>query len=195
MMTIHYQIQLLTDWHCGTGLDTGIDVDAMVLRDENNLPYIPGKTIKGLLRDALTDIVEVQPSKATLKDLYDLFGYTPQRPGDPPPIESPVFFANAQLPKSVQLEISKSQLQPYLYRRFAQTAIDPHTGTVKPHTLRAIEFVMPLTLTGQIQNLTQHQTELLQMAMKWCRHIGLQRNRGFGLCRWSVVSIKDTTKP
>ncbi len=190
MMTIHYQIQMLSDWHCGTGLDTGIDVDEMVLRDENDLPYIPGKTIKGLLRDALSDIAEVQPSMASQEDIYAIFGYTPQKPGDPPPIESPVFFTSANIPDEVRHEIIKHQLQPYLYRRFAQTAIDPKTGTVLSHTLRAIEFAMPLKLVGQIQNLTPNQSNLLQMAMKWCRHIGLQRNRGFGLCRWTVQSTK-----
>ncbi len=192
MMTLYYQIQMLSDWHCGTGLDTGIDVDEMVLRDENDLPYIPGKTIKGLLRDALTDIVEVQPSIASLDDIYQIFGYTPQKPGDPPPIESPVFFTNAQLPKDVRHEIINHQLQPFLYRRFAQTAIDPETGIVQAHTLRAIEFVMPLKLTGQIQNLTERQAELIHLAVKWCRHLGLQRNRGFGLCRWTVTSIKNS---
>ncbi|MDD2650440.1 MAG: RAMP superfamily CRISPR-associated protein, partial [Candidatus Cloacimonetes bacterium] len=52
-----YQVKFLSDWHCGSGLTSGSDVDALVIKDQNNLPIIPGKTIKGLLREAAETIV------------------------------------------------------------------------------------------------------------------------------------------
>ena len=55
-MRRNYSIQFLSDWHCGSGLTSGADTDAETLKDESGLPYIPGKTIKGLFKDALMEM-------------------------------------------------------------------------------------------------------------------------------------------
>ena len=56
-MDIKYKVIFFTDWHCGSGLAAGADVDALVIKDSDGLPYIPGKTMKGLLREAAEEIV------------------------------------------------------------------------------------------------------------------------------------------
>ena len=56
-MNIRYQIELHTWWHCGSGQSAGADVDALVIKDKNGMPFIPGKTIKGLLRDAAEELI------------------------------------------------------------------------------------------------------------------------------------------
>ena len=53
---IEYTITFLSDWHAGSGLSSGAEADAVVIKDSNNLPYLPGKTIKGLVKDALLDL-------------------------------------------------------------------------------------------------------------------------------------------
>ena len=53
MNDIKYKITFLTDWHCGSGLAAGADVDALVVKDKERLPYVPGKTMKGLVREAV----------------------------------------------------------------------------------------------------------------------------------------------
>jgi len=58
-MELNYKIKILSDWHIGSGLDSATDVDALVLKDDNKLPYIPGKTIKGLIKDAVNDMIEI----------------------------------------------------------------------------------------------------------------------------------------
>ena len=55
-MNIRYKIEFHTDWHCGSGLAAGADVDALVVKDQSGLPFVPGKTIKGLLREAVEEI-------------------------------------------------------------------------------------------------------------------------------------------
>lgn len=45
-MDIKYKIEFFSNWHCGSGLAAGADVDALVVKDCNGLPYVPGKTIK-----------------------------------------------------------------------------------------------------------------------------------------------------
>ena len=44
MNDIKYKITFLTDWHCGSGLAAGADVDALVVKDKERLPYVPGKS-------------------------------------------------------------------------------------------------------------------------------------------------------
>lgn len=41
-------------WHVGSGRGDGLGTDAAVIRTSGKLPYVPGRTIKGLLRDAAT---------------------------------------------------------------------------------------------------------------------------------------------
>ncbi|HBL14417.1 MAG TPA: hypothetical protein DD379_24120, partial [Cyanobacteria bacterium UBA11162] len=45
-------IKLESDWHIGSGAGRPGDVDRLVQRDRNGLPYIPGKTLTGIWRDA-----------------------------------------------------------------------------------------------------------------------------------------------
>jgi CRISPR/Cas system CMR subunit Cmr4 (Cas7 group RAMP superfamily) len=49
--TLHIRLQ--TYWHAGTGRGLGAAVDAAAYRDADGLPALPGRHIKGLLRDAL----------------------------------------------------------------------------------------------------------------------------------------------
>lgn len=55
-MKIKYQIQFHSYWHCGSGLAAGAGVDALVVKDADGLPFVPGKTIKGLLREAMEEL-------------------------------------------------------------------------------------------------------------------------------------------
>ncbi|MDE6805090.1 MAG: hypothetical protein K2J29_10705, partial [Muribaculaceae bacterium] len=56
-MDIRYRIEFFSDWHCGSGLSAGADVDALVIKDDCGLPFVPGKTVKGLVREAMEDIL------------------------------------------------------------------------------------------------------------------------------------------
>ena len=68
---MEYEIRFLSQWHCGSGLAAGADVDSLVVKDKNNLPYVPGKTIKGLVREAAEDILQFRGTdKAKLADLF-----------------------------------------------------------------------------------------------------------------------------
>lgn len=55
MNNIRYTIQFYSPWHCGSGLSAGADLDALVTKDKSKMPYIPGKTLKGLIREAVED--------------------------------------------------------------------------------------------------------------------------------------------
>ena len=52
MKDITFKITFFSEWHCGSGLSSGSDLDALVIKDKDNFPFIPGKTLKGLIREA-----------------------------------------------------------------------------------------------------------------------------------------------
>ena len=58
MATLHYSITFHGDWHCGSGMAAGAELDALVIKDGRGLPYIPGKTIKGLFREQAEMLID-----------------------------------------------------------------------------------------------------------------------------------------
>ena len=45
-------LRMQSDWHVGSGTGRPGDIDALVRRDKNDLPYVPAKTLTGIWRDA-----------------------------------------------------------------------------------------------------------------------------------------------
>lgn len=189
MITINYTIELLSDWHVSSGLSGGANTDSIVLKDDNGLPYIPGKTIKGLLREALEEINELQENKCSKADINKLFG---EKKEDDKTTEENDFgtdshFSNATLPQNEQNEIITNKLNSYLYRNLSSTTIN-EKGLAKNKSLRAMEVCMPLTLESKITDISEVEKELLKMAMQWTRRLGMKRNRGFGKC---IFNLKE----
>jgi CRISPR/Cas system CSM-associated protein Csm3 (group 7 of RAMP superfamily) len=184
--TIKYSITFLSDWHAGSGLGSGANADAVVIKDKQNFPFLPGKTIKGLLRDALQDILDVQSEKVNIELMNQLFGFIKADESTEP---GQLFFSNAELDEDEKKEIS-SDMTPFLYRNLASTTIGDN-GVAKEGSLRTMEVCVPLELHGQILNKKDFSPEelaLLDKAMKWTRALGSNRNRGLGRCK---IQIKD----
>src|SRR5699024_10170830 len=72
--TLIYQIEFFNYWHSGSGLAGSTYADSIVNKTERNLPFIPGKTLKGLLRDAAEKINELNPSLVSDKFISQVFG-------------------------------------------------------------------------------------------------------------------------
>lgn len=187
---MNYEIKLLSDWHVGSGLTAGAESDAEVLKDAKGLPYIPGKTIKGLLKDALNEMPDKQANREIIKKL---FGWEIEEASSERH-NGQLYFSNATLPREEHGEISK-QLAEFLYRNITSTTIDDK-GVAKPKTLRTMEMCMPVTLQGEIKcfengqariELTQEEKALIEKALKWTRRLGVNRNRGLGRCQFVIT--------
>ena len=182
--TINYKITMLSDWHVGSGLDAGAVADNVVLKDENNLPFIPGKTIKGLLKDSANEISTV--GHADEKLIGDIFGGIKE---DNSTFSGNAYFENAYLKEEEAKDIVANELTGYLYRTFASTKIEEN-GVAKKNSLRTIEVTLPVTLYGKIilnEKLNDKAVELLNNAMKWTRYLGVNRNRGLGRCKFEII--------
>lgn len=177
-MDIDYEIKIHTFWHCGSGLSRGADTDALVVKDKNNLPYVPGKTVKGLLREAVEDYLTLTGLDEEKVKLFEtLFGKPGQR--------SDVFFGNAVLAENEQSWIVKSDTSEYMYRNVTSTAVGDK-GVAKEHSLRSMEVTMPCVLTGEIIGVPDGATELLQNAAGLIKCLGANRNHGLGRCTFII---------
>ena len=70
-MDITYTIEFFSYWHCGSGLSAGADVDSLVIKDAKGMPFVPGKTIKGLIREAAETLTCLAPDKYPSQKIID----------------------------------------------------------------------------------------------------------------------------
>lgn len=178
MADIKYTIEFFSDWHCGSGLAAGADVDALVVKDKNNLPYVPGKTIKGLVREAVENIVALRgESKGEI--IKSAFGFFDDKDNSN---KGKMFFTNAELEKTEAEAIVNNNLQQYLRRSIASTAIKEN-GIAKDHSLRKMEVIVPCTLHGMIKNVPSELINDIIDGLKFIKRLGVNRNRGLGRCQ------------
>lgn len=186
---LQYKIDFFSSWHCGSGLSAGADVDALVVRDRDGLPYVPGKTVKGLVREAVEDFLAFR--KEDTRIVADLFGNAEDRNNLPQDEEGKMkqgilFFSNAELLSEQKQIILDEQLKPFLFDSVAATRI-AEDGIAMPHSLRRIQVVLPCTLYGQILDVPEESKILLQQAVKLIKRMGLARNRGLGRCSFTIM--------
>ena len=166
-----YQIHILSDWHIGSGLSSGAESDANVLKDSDNLPYIPGKTIKGLFKAALMEMPKSVVDENAITRIFE---------------SSSTFFSNATLPLKEKEEAKC--FNDFLYREIASTSIGEN-GIALNHSLRTMEVCMPLVLEGEITGYCEKTDRpFLEKAAKWIRSVGVNRNRGMGRCKFQITN-------
>ena len=173
MSTIKYTITFYSQWHCGSGLSAGADVDALVVKDKNGMPYVPGKTVKGLVREAVEDLVQfTEADKARL--IEEAFGKEGETTGC-------AYFDNAKLGGDEYGKIVEANASQSLYNRVTTTAISDE-GTAQNHSLRSIQTVVPCTLHGQISGVPDDLREDIVRSFGLIKRIGHKRTRGLGRC-------------
>jgi len=201
MKDIKYKIEFFSDWNCGSGLSAGADVDSLVIKNNLGLPFVPGKTIKGLLRDAAYDLIDTEVSKVDADLLSQCFGIAPVKINDKEEtrVESALsFFTNAQLAADIQNYFENTEPNSYkamkkesLYRKISSTKIDSKRGVAEKNSLRKIQVSIPLELYGEIQNVPEKCVEGLSQCMKMIKRLGTSRNRGFGRCKLEIIEQKE----
>ena len=166
-----YKVEFLDYWHIGSGVSGGSRVDSTVLKDENNLPFIPGKTIKGLLREMAEEVFDNE--------------FVVEYFGDEETKSAKAYFSNIYLDKNTQKGIISQKLSNNLYEIIASTKIGKN-GIAEDYSLREIEVTIPLTLYGEITNIDNKKAEFRKL-LKMVKRMGLNRNRGLGRCQIEEV--------
>jgi len=174
-MILKYRVKFLDYWHLSSGLSGGAGFDSYVSKDENMLPYIPGKTIKGLTRE----MAEILGDNEFVKECF----------GEKETKQGKLYFANAILDEVSAKEIITNYLQNSLYEVIASTKIGKN-GIAEDDTLREIEVVIPIELYGEIRNIDKSYIENIKKSLKMIKRMGLNRNRGLGRCEIIIEESK-----
>jgi hypothetical protein len=192
----HLRFRLLGWWHAGSGRGTGGAYDAAFLRSPDGLPWLPGRTCRGLLRDAVDTAAELGHVPAELP--VWAFGSPPPRlPEDRPGRGRHLRRARFETDPGA-LRIGSAELSPdwrawaraarpeeldAFYEPLARTAI--RDGVARAHTLRTMEVAgpmelrAPVTLAGAAPPLPDW-PDRIREALPFLRALGTGRHRGLG---------------
>ncbi len=199
----HYQLNfdIQSDWHIGNGKESGAYADALVLKDNNNLPYIPGKSIKGLLRHAFTTAIDNKWFDDETDLLNIIFG-NENREGLTSQGALQLSSASLSLNEQTFFKENKTTSK-YLYRVLQFTAIDHKSGVASESSLRSMEVTVPMLLTAELNlnsnypvlkenpKLEQNFFSYLEQIVPLITELGAKRHRGLGKV---YVSIKKDAK-
>lgn len=187
MSTLTYKIEFFTYWHVGSGLSAGTNANSVVLKNDQGLPVIPGKTLKGLLREAAVKLNSLSSEKVSQAFIDTVFGIGADRVGkDADSKPGRCFFTNAGLSARVSEQVLTQNQQELLFANISSTAIDSN-GVAKKHSLRTAEVTIPLTLYARIEDLPDEYLQQIEYCFQWVKRMGVNRNRGLGRCLLSIV--------
>lgn len=204
-MSYRLKIDIQSYWHAGTGRGQGSDVDALAHRDKDGIPCLPGRTVKGLLRDALSRWTELVGDSVSDESVLvrRLFGQSPE--------EAEATFSTDERKAPMAgfglLRVSDAVLRDDelfylkdnkdlasgLFRSLHATKINPETGTAEDQSLRGMEVVIPLTLYADVIEVpgvaaVENWAEKLRQALLLIQAVGAHRTRGLGR---AVVTLEE----
>ena len=198
-MDIKYRIKFHSLWHIGSGESRGADVDMTVLKDHYGFPYIPGKTMKGIIKDAMLDSFGIDDHNNITTRIFGTEN-NPDNPDDN--ANGECYFTNAELSSSFKKELigNKDNLLEFLFIREAKTSISPNdrrnndsitgihgNGVAKDGSLRTFEVAVPVILYGEVLNIPGEITKNFEDALGMIKRLGVGRNRGYGSCTVELI--------
>lgn len=208
MTSYWLEIKLESDTALGRGDGVAGLVNAEVQHEPSGLPYLGGKTLKGLLAATCGEILHaLGQSKITGgwdKAAKKLFG----QPGSKHASRGELHVGSAYLPDDLRKAIGKDVANNYLTREDVlesitvmrrQTAMDAERGTPLDQSLRTIRVVLRNTVfTARLDFLTEPTDDdlaLLSACVKGLRRIGTNRNRGMGRVSCKLFADEAKEKP
>lgn len=212
--TYRLTISFLSYWFVSTGNEQGAYADQLALKDSEGFPYIPGKTIKGVFREAFRlagnsgwfsdSENEHEKDNNFLNVLIQaIFGHDGTVSGfseDELHTGGLIHVSNAELPENIKNQIGNSK--SFLFRTIQNTAVDRETGTATNKSLRTSEVVIPFHLStevildapgDEVTGITRNDLDkiagILPDVASIITEIGGKRRRGFGRCQCRMEKI------
>ena len=194
-------VKMLSDWHIGLGQSKG-DIDSLVQRDADKLPYVPAKTLTGILRDSCELVArgldDNQDDGVWSQWVEFLFGSQPalaESVVEKSPQPAILSIRSAHLPDELKNALTaKKQLSEAIAFIKPGISIDSQSGCAKTDFLRFEEMIrvgailqatncqinFPPDLTDIEKNIA---SSLLLAGAKMTERIGGKRRRGAGKCQ------------
>lgn len=208
----HFQLEmtLLSDTTFGRGDGVPGLVDQEVEHDRYGMPYLRGRTLKGLISEECDNLVARLPQANQLywqQVAHQLFGSA----GSGLESISKVHFGDASLPAELRQAIAyqveskrltQSEILESLTTIRRQTAINTRTGVADAGSLRSLrvairtlKFTASLLLDNNLPNPNITEKDLLALLVagtKALKYVGSGRNRGRGHVRCQLLSLPES---
>jgi CRISPR-associated protein Csx10 len=208
--TFTAKLTMLSDWHIGSGAGITGDIDSLVQKDRDGLPYIPAKTLTGIWRDAC-ELVAFGLDNSDENGVWHywvnyLFGEQPaiaqteiQTPPRPAALSIRPAYFSEQLRQALN---QKPGLKNAITFVKPGISLDPEAGLAMKNFLRFEEVVRSgAILEAECElNLLKNQEldktayALLIAGTKLVERLGGKRRRGAGRCQLEVEDIKPLIK-
>lgn len=199
-----------SDWHVGSGMGRPGNVDRLITRDADDLPFVPAKTLRGIWRDACERLCRGLDDGqvgawSRLVDL--LFGSQPAlgqndptgRHGDPAeaPLSSAVQIRSALIPSSLREQLVRADVRIRQALTFVKPGvkIDRRSGSAQTDFLRfeevarkgtVLEAECRLPIDEAVREVS---SALLIASAKLVERLGGKRRRGPGRCRLEILDV------
>jgi CRISPR/Cas system CSM-associated protein Csm3 (group 7 of RAMP superfamily) len=197
------KVTMLSEWLVAGGFDRSSGADHIQVRDLEGFPYIPGRTLRGLLREACRAAVECGADPALGHLFISLFGpeVSSTSSGGAEALSrereassGSLAVTDALLPQEVVSAVKAvgdRRERQSLLRDFCslvrRTAVGEN-GVAKEHTLRATEVSIPgLVFLAQVRVPDSQSLQLLAFAAGLVRRLGASRYRGLGRCQMEIL--------
>lgn len=193
MSSIHpLTVTFTSDWHIGSGTARHDSLDRIVQRDQNGMPYAPGKTLRGQLREACLDAAVALDNGSKTGPWVSLHNSLFGSPGVDGHINVTSAFLHPDLVAS--LREAPEFVDALTFPR-SSTAVDSRGRAVKD-TLRTEERArLGATLHGQITLPDEYDDWsvklLLTAGSRLLTHMGGKRRRGAGRCRVAIDDLGE----
>lgn len=190
MSTVRLKFEFLSPWLMGSGFGEGANLDAVAVKSPNGLPYIPGKSVKGLLREAMLSAEEFGHIPADT--VVRLFGSRDENLSRYETSEGALRFSSATLEPGMEEWAGKNpQAVSQLYASLAATRIDAN-GLAHDKTLRKIEAALPVSLTAEVTGPDDDTSwqDHLRLALPLLRQAGSHRHRGLGRVLVQIQEVR-----
>lgn len=189
-MIIKYDITFFSYWLCSAGMSPIIGNKAMAVKDADGLPYVPGRTLKVILRDSFKKMIKWKFSEQYYKQyilsdsLIDLFGDTKLRAGT-------AHFSDATLPEEERSYIIATDTQRFLFSEASHLRIQDDIEKGPSVAEYKTEVVIPCTLKGSIYipKDTRNMSDVIDVfkdSFGFVKRIGLHHNIGYGRCQMKM---------
>ena len=202
------KIELLSETIFGSGQALPGAVDLEIVHDENGLPYLKGKTLKGKLREeiqAIVDLIkETNPNIDFNKYVVNMFGkeakeHSVRSNKDDLDKISKIKFSDCKIPKNVQTGIEygiregifdRDEVLRSLTNFRDFTSIDENgvaqTGSLRRYRTikKGLYFFTELHIE---EELAEMERVLLAAGVSTLRHLGSMESRGKGKVKSSLL--------
>lgn len=209
-MNYRLSLTLESDLLAGSGKGWGSVIDSDFTFSPDGLPFIPGKRIKGLLKDALQELSVLDgysDKKSEIETIiHTLFG---EKGKDKPGkliIPDLTLSINEQLSQWIQYAeqhqlLSKLEMVELFSSYRKQTSIG-EDGTAQDHSLRTFRVLnrkspweknQDLTFTGyfNLDDKDQPAATWLIKGAKWIKRMGTSRTRGLGKVKFVIEKTEN----